>query len=181
MKTVSLLRKLSPITLLRYWVLSTQKRILTSIEYSPKSIKIGGEALKSQLTTLFHQPIKRSIFTDNLKTSFIYPIHKGDSDSACSNYRPISIPHLFSKKFKKLMSSRLLGFIETNDPLYKNQFNFQRGKSTEHTILITCETCIQKTAKNYKKKEKNSRTFLDLAKAFDTDNHEIFLNWSTTI
>ena len=102
-KTVSLLRKLSPITLLRYWVLSTQKRILTSIEYSPKSIKIAGEALKSQLRTLFHQPIKRSIFTDNLKTNFIYPIHKGDSNSACSNYRPISILHLFSKKFKKLL------------------------------------------------------------------------------
>ena len=56
---------------------------------SPKFIRIAADVLKNHLTILFNQSINQGIFPDKLKTGLIHPIHKGDSESVCSNYRPI--------------------------------------------------------------------------------------------
>ena len=69
------------------------------------------------------------------------------------------------------MYSRFIDFIEINDILYKNQFGFQRGKSTEHALLDLYRNIVQ----SIKSEEKTSCIFLDFAKAFDTVNHEILL------
>ena len=67
------------------------------------------------------------------------------------------------------MYNRLFDFIETSDILCKNQFGFQRRKSTEHTVLDLYTNILQAI----ESKEETSCIFLDFAKAFDTVNHEI--------
>ena len=63
------------------------------------------------------------------------PIHKSESKMLCSNYHSISILPLFSKIFERLMFNRTYSFVDKHDILYKKQFGFQKGKSTEHAIL----------------------------------------------
>ena len=70
------------------------------------------------------------------------------------------------------MYNRLFDFIETSDILYTNQFGFQRGKSTEHTMLDLYTNILQAI----ESKEETSCIFLDFAKAFDSVNHEILFS-----
>ena len=67
--------------------------------------------------------------------------------------------------------NRFFDFIEINDISDKNQFGFQRGKSTEHAVLDLYTNILQVI----ESKEKTSCIFLDFTKAFDTVNHEILL------
>ena len=55
--------------------------------------------------------------------------------------------------------------------LFKHQFGFQKGKSTEHAILDLHSNIIQAI----EKQQKACIIFLDFAKAFATVNHEILL------
>uniref|UniRef100_A0A2S2PY08 Putative RNA-directed DNA polymerase n=1 Tax=Sipha flava TaxID=143950 RepID=A0A2S2PY08_9HEMI len=74
-----------------------------------------------------------------------------------SNYRPISLLTNFSKIFEK------------NNLLSKNQFGFRQGLSTENALY-------QVTQFLYHTLDNGAKTiaiFLDLAKAFDTINHDI--------
>ena len=70
------------------------------------------------------------------------------------------------------MYNRLMDFIEINNILYKNQFRFQRGKSTEHAVLDVCANIVQ----TIESKEKTSCKVLDFAKVLDIVNHEILLS-----
>ena len=101
----------------------------------------------------------------------VYPIHKGDSEMAYSNYRLISILQIFSKLLEKLMHKRLSDCLNKYKMLYDHQFRFQKGKSTEHAALDLYTNII----KAIEKHEKICAIFLDFAKAFDTVNHDIRL------
>ena len=116
-------------------------------------------------------PILQGMVPGKLKVGLIHPIHKGDSNNICSNYRPISILPVFSKILEKLMHKRLTSFLEKHELLFKHQYGFQKGKSTEHAILDLHSNII----KAIEKKEKTFAIFLDFAKAFDTVNHQILI------
>ena len=60
----------------------------------------------------------------------------------------------------------------TNKILYKKQFGFQTGKSTQHAILDLYLNIIEAIEVH----GKSSCIFLDFAKAFDTANHDILLS-----
>ena len=69
------------------------------------------------------------------------------------------------------MQKRLTSFLDRYNILYKHQYGFQRGKSTEHAILDLHTNII----KAVESTEKSCSIFLDFAKAFDTINHDILL------
>ena len=53
----------------------------------------------------------------------------------CANYRPISILPTLSKTLEKLVHKRLTNYLDKYELLFKYQYGFQNGKSTEYTIL----------------------------------------------
>ena len=61
-----------------------------------------------------------------------------------------------------------MGYLEIYDMLFKG---FQKGKSTEHVILVLCSNIIQVI----EKQGEPCTIFLNFSKAFDTVNHEILL------
>ena len=52
-----------------------------------------------------------------------------------NNYRPISILPMISKIYEKLIHATLMSFFTNKKTIHKNRFGFQKGKSTEHSIL----------------------------------------------
>ena len=78
---------------------------------------------------------------------------------------------MISKIYEKLIHARLMSFFTKNKTMQKHQFGFQKGKSTEDTILDIYASIL----KAPEKKEKACCIFLDFAKAFDTVNNEILL------
>ena len=52
-----------------------------------------------------------------------------------NNYRPVSILPIFSKVLEKLINNRLFSFLNKNKFLYKYQFGFRKGYSTNMALI----------------------------------------------
>ena len=134
-------------------------------------VKLGGPVLTQILTSLFNKSINQGVFPSPLKNAKVVPIHKGESIFEMSNYRPISLLPIFSKILEKLMYSRILKFIKKHNILYKHQYGFQKGMSTEFAV----NSLLSNIVESLQNKENGFCIFLDFAKAFDTVNHDILL------
>ena len=88
--------------------------------------------------------------------------------------RPISILPAFSKILEKLVSIRLIHFLESQNILYQHQYGFRQNYSTIHPIFhLLNDIC---TANDNKSKDITLAIFLDMSKAFDTISHEILIH-----
>ena len=123
------------------------------------------------LAHIFNLSLDKGIFPTNLKLSRIVPVYKSGDPKICDNYRPIALVNTLSKILEKIVSLKLTNHLQINELLYKHQYGFQRGLSTEHNLMHVV---------NYISQSLNNGNycigiFLDLKKAFDVCSHEILL------
>ena len=90
---------------------------------------------------------------------------------AVDNYRPISLLPLFGKLLEKVIAKRLSKFLDENEILTSRQFGFRKSHNTEFAAVNLYDHFLSKMDK----KESTCSIFLDLAKAFDSVNHQILL------
>ena len=129
------------------------------------------DTISPALSHIFNSSIKKGIFPEKLKVAKVVPLFKSGAKTEFINYRPVSILPIFDKIFEKIIHKRIMSYIDTFKILNENQFGFQGKKSTSHAILKLANdigTAIK--GNNY-----CCTIFLDLAKAFDTVNHNILL------
>ena len=112
----------------------------------------------------------REIFSTNLKDGHITPTFKKGDVSVLTNYRTISVTPTFAKVFERLLLNQLVDYLEKFALLNKKQFGFQPRKSTTVAVLYLAEKIIGNMDDN-----DTGAVFLDLAKAFYSISHEIFL------
>ena len=72
--------------------------------------------------------------------SQVTPVYKNGDVTDSGNYRPISTLSPFSKVFERLIYNQLNSFLEKHDIMYKYQFGFRKGYSTEQAILELTDT-----------------------------------------
>ena len=123
------------------------------------------------LAHIFNLSLDKGIFPTNLKTCRIVPVFKAGDPKICDNYRPIALVSTLSKILEKFVSLKLTNHLQINKLLYKHQYGFQKGLSTEHNLLHVV---------NYISQSLNNGNyclgiFLDLKKAFDVCSHDILL------
>ena len=109
------------------------------------------------------------IFPEDLKRAQVIPLNKGDSKVDLNNYRPISLLIVFSKIFERIMYNRIYQYLEHFQLLYSKQFGLRKKQSTIDAIAELTE----RLRENYKSRTVTSTVFLDLKKAFDTNDHGI--------
>ena len=80
--------------------------------------------------------------------------------------------NILSKILEKLVHRRLINYLNKYELLFKHQYGFQKGKSTERAILHLYKNVVEAIEK---KKEKTCAIFLDFAKVFDTVHHKILI------
>ena len=122
------------------------------------------------LTRLANLSFTQGVFPRDLKVAMVSPLCK--DPMIFSNYRPISLLASFSKILEKLMSNRLLNFLNKCDILNKYQFGFWNNHSTYMALIILLENLNNALDKG----ERSIRMFHDFHKAFDTVNHGILLD-----
>ena len=134
-------------------------------------MKITRDTIGPVLTKLFNDCINKGIFPDLLKITEIIPLHKGGDRSIPTNYRPISLLPIIGKLLEKVISNRLIAFLDKYNILAQNQYGFRKHHSTELAVAEIYNELL----KNMEENKHTCAIFLDLAKAFDSVNHTILL------
>lgn len=124
------------------------------------------------LTMLFNCMLRCSTFPDRLKIAKVTPIHKAQSKSLVSNYRPISILPVFSKIFEKVLHTKISNFMNKNKLLNEQQYGFRKNHSTE----LALTDILDDITNAFENRQIAIGIFLDLTKAFDLISHSILLD-----
>ena len=82
---------------------------------------------------------EEGVFPSLNKEADVCPIFKKFNRKKCENYRAISLLSNISKIFERVMYTRLETFLNLSDILYRFQFGFRKGFSTNHALLSTVE------------------------------------------
>ena len=138
---------------------------------SVNTIKNCSDQVARPLSMIFNKSFEYGVVPNNLKIAKIIPVFKSDDKKLVSNYRPISVLPAFSKILERLMYNRLLHFIDQHNILSNSQFGFRKKISTTMALL----ELVDKISTSMEKNEFTIGIFIDLAKAFDTVNHQILL------
>ena len=155
-------------------------KFIKNLEYNkaPGSDGISSYMIKKtinvitpRLVTLFNCCITKGIFPDALKIAQVVPLHKGGEKNNPTNYRPISLLPQFGKLLEKIIKKRLTYFLDENDIITQHQFGFRESHSTELAIASIHNALLENLDNN----SITCTVFLDLAKAFDSVDHEILL------
>jgi hypothetical protein len=98
-------------------------------------LKLAKPVIASELSEIYNFSFTSGIFPEELKLSGVIPLYKNESIHLLSNYRPISLLSPFSKMLEKLMSKRLLSYLNKKDIIYKYQFGFRKNHSTTLALI----------------------------------------------
>lgn len=141
-------------------------------DISPKVLRHTSSLVSIPLTHIINLSLKTGKFPDQLKIARVIPIYKSGDRREINNYRPISILPAFNKIFEKIISLRLINYLECNNLLTEYQHGFRAHRSTESAIL----QFINYVYLALEEKKHVAGVFIDLSKAFDTLDHNILVH-----
>ena len=104
-----------------------------------KILKVAAPIIVPHVVKIINKSFELGICPNFLKLAKVIPIFKAGRKLEVTNYRPISLLPTLSKIFEKLMHARLFSFLETHKVIYDSQFGFQKGKSTNHSLIEITE------------------------------------------
>ena len=87
------------------------------------------------LTHIINLSLQSGIVPDQLKIARVIPLFKSAEDGLISNYRPISILPVFSKRFEKVVYKRLINYLDPNNILLRKQYGFRKNHSNSLALL----------------------------------------------
>ena len=141
-------------------------------EIPPKLVKEISKQIVKPLTHIYNQSLLTGVIPNDLKIAIVTPVFKANNKKEFSNYRPISVLPCFSKILEKIMYKRVVKYLDKHNMLFESQYGFRKKKHSTNLATIELVTKILQAIDN---NEYTIGVFLDLAKAFDTVNHEILL------
>ena len=121
------------------------------------------------LLSLYNEVWKKGTMPQAWRHSIIIPVLKaGKEKQKVSSHRPISLTNTLGKVMEKLISTRLMYFLEKNKLLSNVQTGFRKGRSTiDH--LIRLQDTINKYNLN---RGYTVAVFIDFQSAFDMLWHD---------
>lgn len=134
-------------------------------------LKISKAYICGPLAHIINLSFEQGEFPIPLKKSIVEPIFKSGDPLIMGNYRPITLVSNVAKIFEKCLKDRILSHLNRNNIISKNQYGFKQNVSTLdaiHTVTSTIHTYLNNGLRPL-------AVFLDLAKAFDTVNHDLLL------
>ena len=119
------------------------------------------------LSVVFRLLVRLGSFPACWRQVNVTPVSKGLQPSSVANYRPISITSVLSKVFERLVSVRLLRFIECSGMHPTTKFAYRKGLGTCDALL-----CVSHTLQSALESGQEARIVLiDFSAAFDKVNH----------
>jgi hypothetical protein len=138
---------------------------------APKLLKQFQPHISKPLTYIINKSFSTGMCPMHFKRAVIIPVFKNGDKAKVVNYRPISLISNLAKIFEKCLKTRIISFIEKYKIISNLQFGFQKGKSTQDA-LATLTKMIYNALDNG---NPSFAVFIDVAKAFDTVDHDLLL------
>ena len=82
-------------------------------------------AMSAFLVKLFNLSIQNGKLPDDWKSVNVTPVYKKGNKELVKNYHPISLTSLVIKTLERLLYNRVFAFIESNNPVSKQQYGFR--------------------------------------------------------
>jgi hypothetical protein len=121
------------------------------------------------LSTIFNMSMQQQLVPNAWKLANVIPIYKGKGSRLdVENYRPISLTNVFCKLMEKLISKKIINFLDTNNLLSPAQSGFRSSRSTLSQLLLAqaqLVDCINK-------RTCVDSVYTDMSKAFDSLSHK---------
>lgn len=130
------------------------------------------DTLKDVLLVIINSILESGNIPGELKQALVVPLFKGGSPDKVSSYRPISILSCISQILEKHLLLAMSGFLEKHNIISPHQYGFVAGRGTS-CLLEKFSDFLHHSFEN------NMFTcalFIDVAKAFDTVNHDVLLS-----
>ncbi|MES9994356.1 MAG: reverse transcriptase family protein, partial [Candidatus Thiodiazotropha sp.] len=135
---------------------------------TPKLLKEGVNQLLAPLSYLFNLSLSLRQYPDSWKDANVTAIHKKDSRSQPSNYRPISLLCYLGKLMERCMHKHIFNYFKHNRIISPYQSGFQSGDSTINQLVYLYNKFLQALDEG-----KEIRVvFCDVSKAFDKVWHK---------
>ena len=126
--------------------------------------------IEKSLADLFNTSIETSQFPDLWKLARVTPIFKEGDKTEMSNYRPISVLPVITRLFEKLIANKPYQHMTDNGYFSSEQSGFWCLHSAVTSLVKS--TDIWYNGMDLGKLAEV--VFIDLKKAFDTVDHDIF-------
>ena len=123
------------------------------------------------LCNIFNNSLSSGLFPDDWKCARVTPLFKQGERTDVNNYRPISVISIIAKVFERIVYDQLHSFLE-NEEIITNQ---QSGFRSLHSTVTALLEATGSWAVDIDRGNVNAVVFLDLKKAFDTVDHDVFL------
>ena len=101
----------------------------------PKLIYELTDVICEPLTMIFNKSFETGIVSDEWKKGQITALFKKGTKKQASNYRTVSLTSVVSKIFEKLIRSRIVDHMNSNNLFSDKQFGFIGGRSTSLQLL----------------------------------------------
>ena len=95
-----------------------------------EAIKTSFDLIADYLLNIVNHIFNSGEYPKSWGQGITYHIFKGGDPDQASNYRGITISNVLSKIYSQILLNRLNKWADKYDVLSKNQFGFQKGKST---------------------------------------------------
>ena len=119
---------------------------------------------------LFANSMFIGIFPSEWAIATVTLLPKSGNMTNPGNWRPVSNTNIFAKLLEKLVHKQLSHFIFSNDIISDYQFGFVPGRSTHEAVFKFVKSIYSSINNN----KIVGVIFLDIAKAFNCINHDIF-------
>lgn len=127
-------------------------------------LKHVSDALLDELLSLMNDIWRQGRLPKSWKHAVVIPVLKpGKDPSSPSSYRPIALTSVLCKVMERMVTDRLVHFLESKGALAEYQSGFRKGRSTMDNV-IALDYEIKRAFAN---KESLISVFLDIEKAYD--------------
>ena len=116
------------------------------------------------MTLLFNYIYDKEVWPTRWSQGVIIPLHKHDSMTDPSNYRPITLLSIIQKLFGYIINQRLMTWTENHNTISESQGGFRWQRSTIDQVLQQLEILKMRKAQNLE----TYVSFIDVRKAYDT-------------